>query len=462
MKTKTRFRQTEAAMRAVFFISIFWAVWMPSVASIGGLTLRVNQIVLPFVVFYLAMWRVRHWRYWPRYVLPLTFVWLAFLFWTVLAVFGGALEVHSDQNPLSSVGRVFLILINFVIYGVSYLFVLRSGNARPIVEFFAIAGAVASIFGVLVLIAAGRGIPLPNELVLTGEEPVLRGGAVVAENVTRQYGSPNKATFLAGIAVMCLVMATDQSVRGRLKYAICGGLCALGVILGIARGAVLAGAVGCVVLLLSLLARAAILKVVRAAVIAVLVIAAGWGGLQLMPNHGGQTTAAFVARLSQMKNAGDYTSGTAGERLELWTLLLKDVRRNPFWGNGLDAYQRYYPEKTNTTENFFIEVLHATGVWGFVPLLGVIIAICWRAWRTTLDRRVEAIHRAVTLALLACYVAVLAGSLTNSLWGGGLFWTMLGLLAGAVDVTPQHRRAAREALRARAHPATSLQPALSA
>jgi O-antigen ligase len=164
----------------------------------------------------------------------------------------------------------------------------------------------------------------------------------------------------------------------------------------------------------------------------------------IMPNRGGQITAAFLTRAGQMTHLAEYSEGTAGERLDLWTLLLKDVRKNPFVGHGVDAYQKYYPDKTYTTENFFIEVLHATGVWGFVPLIGVIIAITWRAWRLSLDRVTDLQDRSITLGMLAGYIAVLAGSLTNSLWGGGLFWAMLGVLAGTVDIVALNTRTLRE------------------
>src|SRR5207244_3916962 len=101
----------------------------------------------------------------------------------------------------------------------------------------------------------------------------------------------------------------------------------------------------------SLVFRGAVFKVMRVGVLTLVVVAAAWGGLEAMPDHGGQIMVALRARLGQMVHLEDYRQGTAGERLVFWTMLLRDVKRNPFWGHGLDAYQKYSEEKTRTTEN---------------------------------------------------------------------------------------------------------------
>ena len=429
------FWRNEALLRNVFIFSLFCGIFLPSIGTFAGLKIRANQPVLAIVVPYVLIFRRPRWRLLPAYAAPMAFVWLTFLFWTTFHIARGTLTLWPGESPVGSVGRCFLVGINFITYGAAYLLMLRCGDPARIINALVLCGAAMGVFGLLVFIAYQRGIPLPPELVSPGGlEPVLRNNVLVGEEITRQYAGPIKGTYLAGMTIVCLMMATRPGARRRGFYIACGAMCATGVVIGISRGAILGVLTGAVVLLATFVMWRAFLTVIRGVLIGAGIVVLGWVALDSMPDRGGQTAAAFLGRLNQLQQMDAYSEGTAGQRLELWGKLLNDMRENPFLGNGMDAYERYYPVGITTTESFLLEVFHATGVWGLVPLLCVIWGLWWRCWRLSLSPRLDRDQRSMIAALLAGYVAVFTGALTNSLWGGALFWALLGFLAGGADL----------------------------
>lgn len=434
-------RRTENVLRTSFIYALFCGIYFPSLFNVAGLRIRANQLLLPFTVPYLILIRRRNWRIIPAHALGLTMVWLAFIFWTVFHIARGTLTLWPGESWFGSVGRCFLFAVNLMTYAVAYLLTLRSRNLTRVIEPIAIGAGVMGLFGLLGFVAYQRGIWLPGELISPSVmEPVLRNGVVVGEEITRQYAGPNKGTYLAGLAVTCLMMATRRNASRRMLYVICGALCTTGMVIAISRGAMLALLVGTMVMFVILAESGQIATVIRCLFFGAAIMVLGWMGLRAMPDRGAQTSAAFLARVQQLYHIDQYSEGTAGQRRELWGHLIDDIRANPFWGNGMDAYERYYPVGITTTENFLLEVMHATGVWGTVPLLAVVASICFQAWRLSVSRRIPPDRRAMIGALLAGYVGIFVGALTNSLWGGGLFWGLLGFLAGAADL---HRAPAR-------------------
>lgn len=428
----------EPLMRNGLILAMFAAVWLPSLGTIAGLTLRISQVGLVIILIYLFtaphVPGINGWA--VPYTPSLIIVWSAFLFWTLLNIALGTLQLHGDQSPVGSVGRVLLFGSNLLIYGAAYLMVVRFRQLEPILRMVAISGALMGILSLTYFGLLQIGITLPEELAGITLEPVFRAGVVKAEYVTRLAGGPNKATFLAGTALICLIMALNKvlPVRSRIIYIICGACALMGSALGIARSALLALAVGIFIWLVFLVQRGRLVTVISSVLISVMVVSLSSGFIVGILGSDNQVVAAFLARAGQFVHTEEYFSGTAGNRLDLWGALIDDVLTNPLWGNGMDGYQRHYPEGTNTTENFLLEVLHATGLWGFLPMMLVVSLVIWRGWRTC--HRPTLIHseRMMLLALLCAYVGILAGSLTNSLWGGGLFWMFLGMLVGATHV----------------------------
>lgn len=422
----TRTAAMSSIMTLLLFASLFLAIWTPPLANVAGLNLRIHQIVLPITILYL-LWTHKKGTAWlPRYTAPLFVAWLAFLFWTLYAYATHTLTIHPYQKPIVSIGRAFLIAVNFCAYGAAYLLVLRRRDVRPAIDLLAVFGAAMAAFTAFLVVAITYGMRFPSEIIVFVWDWVVEDGKLAHEMMPRLPGAPNMVTLLAGIAVICLTMAGGRS---RWRYLLCGFACVFGAIVAISRGALFAFAGGMVVVFVTLVIRGAFRELGRiaaaAGVIAVVVLAI----FAVLPNHGYPLSSTFKLRFGQLANPKKYEIGTVNDRLALWSHLSHDIRRNPFRGYGIDSYQKY--TQGDTTENFFLEVLHATGLWGFVPIIGVIAAVCLRAWRVSIGASPFALP---ILALLAGYLTMLAGALTNSLWGAGLFWAVFGVLAAGVDL----------------------------
>jgi len=424
--TDSKLAKVDAWMTIAFLTSLFWSIWMPVLGEVRGLNLRMNQVVLPIVVVYLLWSRREGMRFWPRYTVPLFITWLAFLFWTSYAAASHTLTSHAEEKPIVAIGRVFLIAVNLVTYGAAYLLVLRTRDLRRAADLFVILGTAMAVLTVLLTIAVSRGMNLPPDTGTMVWDWFVRDGKLVLEQLPRLVGVPNKVTFLAGIAVMSLALAGEAA---RWRYLVCFLVCVFGVFVGVSRGALVGFAIGIGVVFLVLAMRGAFREMLRIVAVTLAAILLATGVFAMLPDHGGPLTATFRMRVGQMTHAEKYVQGTVTDRLDLWSNLLDDVRRNPFRGRGMDSYQKY--TRVITTENFFLEVLHASGLVGFIPLICVIGAICWRAWGVV---RAGGAFAIPTLALLGGYLTVLTGSMTNSLWGAGLFWAMLGVLAATFDV----------------------------
>lgn len=423
----------EFLLRNLLIFALFAAVWFPSLGSVGPLNLRLSQVVLPFAVLYLARYRKQDVPAQLPYTLHLGTLFAAFVFWTCLNVILGLLPYPPGQPAAGPLGRVALLALNLVTYGITYFFVRRADDLEDVVKCVSVSGAAMAIVSILVFLALSAGLPLPRQFVgdETGQELMLRDGVLVAEDVVRQFGGPNKATFLAGVTVLSLGMTLSGRRRSRRLYAVCSALAATGVVVGNARGALVGLGTGVLVWLAFLVRREHIVTALRAIVTLGVLAALGFGVAVAVFGLDHPVVVGFISRALQMIDPAAYETGTVGQRRTLWTLLWQDFAVNPLWGHGMDGFRRLYPAHVGVTENFLLEVLHSTALWGFVPLLVALVAAILAAWRSAVQRGTTAPERTMVCGTMACYVCVLVGSLTNSLWAGGLFWMLFGLMVGA-------------------------------
>jgi O-antigen ligase len=96
----------------------------------------------------------------------------------------------------------------------------------------------------------------------------------------------------------------------------------------------------------------------------------------------------------------------------------------------------YYPSTTGGgSHNFPIEILHATGLSGFLPYAYLHAALLWTAWGALgrAHRRDE--DRWLLLGLAGAFVVVVLSSLTNLIFWTQAYWLIAGLLAAGSRLT---------------------------
>ncbi|HUK22889.1 MAG TPA: hypothetical protein VLV45_15220 [Gemmatimonadales bacterium] len=146
----------------------------------------------------------------------------------------------------------------------------------------------------------------------------------------------------------------------------------------------------------------------------------------------------FAPRVAEIGNLG---SGSGHTRLTLFLALLDDVRNSPLFGHGAAAYRSIATllgTEASISENFLLEILHAGGAAAAVPLGFAWLIVLLRAVRST---RLPG-QRGITLACLACALALMLASLSNPAAWNASFWLLVAATAAlrfTFPVTTAHR-----------------------
>jgi O-antigen ligase len=116
--------------------------------------------------------------------------------------------------------------------------------------------------------------------------------------------------------------------------------------------------------------------------------------------------------------------------------MIADIDRNPLVGHGQDAYLRHMENPGEEgAHNFPIEVLHATGVFGFLAYLLMHFLAPAVAVAALVGRRVPDQSRIVLIAVLGSYAAILAASATNIIYWNPTYWVFLAMMVAAVRLS---------------------------
>ena len=117
-----------------------------------------------------------------------------------------------------------------------------------------------------------------------------------------------------------------------------------------------------------------------------------------------------------------------------------DIVRNPWIGAGQDAYLRYMvnPEEQGS-HNFPLEILHTSGLFGFLAYLLMHTLILFFAFHTVIGRgghtETAKTYRWLLISLIGATIAVWVSSLTNLIFSNPSYWACSGLLLAGIHVT---------------------------
>jgi O-antigen ligase len=204
-------------------------------------------------------------------------------------------------------------------------------------------------------------------------------------------------------------------------------------VVGFSRQAVVSLLVGLLVVAPFLSGPGRYLRVLRLIGLAC-VLAVGAAAVVSATSQGRQFWSAFAGRAMQLVDPEAYRGGTAGGRLAIWTGMLDDVARNPLVGQGQDSYLRHMDPGEEGAHNFPLEVLHATGIFGFLGYL-VLHAVAPLLAVGAFVRGGLAEADTVPIAgVIGFYAAMVSATVTNIIYWNPTYWLAVALMVAAVRV----------------------------
>jgi hypothetical protein len=422
-------------LTTILIVAACSTVWLPLSFSIGGLNLRVSQLVLGpvlLILFGQSSWRLTALGA-TQVVLGTVFVGVL-LFWTVWW--------HDTLPPLSA-GRVALHVLNLLHLVALQVLVCRTGELRRAVHTLIATVAAFDGFYVVVALLAAAGVSLPLPILVTASQPTLVGGEIVARTVQRFEGGGIIAGCLsAACLLMLLAMVMDRVERRPRRWWLTAVLLSAGIVLGYSRQSLVGLALGIVVIAIGFALRGQMQHTIR---VAGRLIGAGiMSGILLTAIPATRVyVGAFAGRASLLWSGTSYSTGTAAERVQMWSAMWDDITENPLMGRGQDAYLRHYPPTDPSTRdspgggahNFPIEVWHAGGLIAVLAILGFHLLVYWPATVGLLA--VPRAYACLTIGLVAGGASVATAALTNLIYWNPTYWLILGLVS-AVRVIPLH------------------------
>ncbi len=158
--------------------------------------------------------------------------------------------------------------------------------------------------------------------------------------------------------------------------------------------------------------------------------------LLLLAGVGSRLASGSIADMvfSRFEAFSATDTGTMGYRMLVWGNMLEDWTKSPWLGHGAHDYAKFLYDPKMVSENFPLELLHSAGLIGFGLFF---LAISYVGLR---GLRLFASPRGMELMpwgfpLLAGFVAICIGSLSNPGMWGGYFWVVLALLVCAEELT---------------------------
>jgi O-antigen ligase len=400
-------------------------VWVPMSIQIGGLNLRVSQMFLPLVaVAILVVERPSRLSLWSTLAVIGGLVWwLSLAAWTLV----------NGPEFGSPTGRVLLMALNLAQAAAAYVLVVRIRDIRPALSAWLWSVSALNLLLLVVSVGQAAGFPVPPSWLQAEEAPLYVDGQVVAGTVQRfVFGGVLAGCVSAAAGVLAFALWFDPAWRSRRLLWVTSIIAMIGMLIGYSRQSILSLLVGLVVVCLFLLGGGRTVKLLRLTLTgaAFAVIATG---VVLATPTGRSYVQAFAGRAAQFVDPVSYSTGTVAERSIIWSGMWRDIVDNPIVGAGQDAYIQYM-NVGEGSHNFPLEVLHSTGLVGFagyvlLHLVGPFVAVA-----LLLGGRLREATRALLVAVLGLFAAVVSASLTNLIYWNPVYWLAVALLLAVTRV----------------------------
>ncbi|MGQ0669031.1 MAG: O-antigen ligase family protein [Actinomycetota bacterium] len=252
------------------------------------------------------------------------------------------------------------------------------------------------------------------------------------------------STCAAGAIVFYALWRERTAVISTRLAALAFWLCAIGMLLGLARGAWIGFGIAFLLMFLLPSRRArGSGGMERVGVVLLLVTVIGLVGgyvFTLTQGRDPQVTG-IAAKIGELVNT---TSGTGRARLSELRTALSDLPDSPLIGLGTSTYDQRHPLKhrTNYIGNMWLRALYDSGIIGLLLLAVFLAAVIWPTAGLLRARgETAAVARALTFGWIVLAVAYAATDDTLFMWP----WIFLGLVrAGRMLAAWEDRRQRRE------------------
>ena len=413
----------------LFIFAICFAAWIPFAIEIAGLNLRLSQMLLPVVL--LRLWIQRPVRTIRRASVALLGLggvfWLALLFWT-------AVNLADLPSAVGALGRVFLLGLNLLHLVTVYLLARRTGRWQGAT--LSLLASVTVLNSILLGVTVGARLGLSGLQRLLSEEgaPILLEGELISGTVSRFKFAGLNSGVISAAALVIVIALLLQPGRRRLRWLwLVGAVAAIGMVLGFSRQNVVSLAGGLAVVGLYLVLQGRLTRLIKLALLMVVIVVVGLVALFRLPG-GQEFYAAFAGRALLLFRPEAYSTGTVSARTAIWSGMWRDIQHNPLTGLGQDAYLRHILNPNESgSHNYPLEVLHSSGLIGFLAYLGMHVLIGYWAWRALFWHWVSEDDRALLLGLIGAYVALWLSSFTNLIFSTPVYWAVIGLVLAGVQ-----------------------------
>ncbi|MGH9471731.1 MAG: O-antigen ligase family protein [Terriglobales bacterium] len=417
---QSRDQPLEALLAGLLIFTSVLDLWVAPF-PIGRFHLRASELlVLPGALVLLhRLGRLGRRAFWPPFAVPALLLPGFYLGWSLI----------NSAEPTAALGHSALLVLDVLQY---WLVAVLAGTSWA--QFRRCLGWVAvAVIPMCLWMAISYRLNLNSHF-----EDIALGDVMAGSAAMRLNGGVLAATAGAWAAVLCCGGLGLGRVANLLAVlGICGGV--LAAIVGISRAAIVALVLGMALLGYVLARKGHLRSLLVLALVSVLVAAFTLAMLQrLFPTTG--LSASVSGRVALLLDPSGYNTGTVRARVQSWTMMLDDVARDPLWGRGGDSYHMYFPVGVADSENFTIEILHGTGIWGFGALLWLVGGVLIGAYRRAISDGLSMRQRRMVAAALAAMVALFVASQTNPIGWSAVFWVALGLAAAATRL-PQPRTA---------------------
>ncbi|MDW8252652.1 MAG: O-antigen ligase family protein [Chloroflexota bacterium] len=414
-------------LRAGVLVGAGVSVIAVPLVTVGGVNLRLSQALLP-LAFLALLLRTRGWLEAPRAGI-----------WALLALLMVALfTLINPATRVSGLSQVSLFALNVLQFVLVYALARETEDGvDDCIRWLGWAAVLMAGWIGFLLLADRAGVPFVAPYFYAEGLARLVDGQIVFQVVRRFSHAMIAAGLFAGLLALFVALALDRTAI-RWRFSVGAAVASfLGLMFAFGRGPIL-GALAGLLVVVAFSLRRSLAFTLRLLAIAAVVAVVGLVGLSRLPG-GEEIIGVFLGRTMQLLDPATYESGTAAERLRLWSILLDDLEGNWLVGKGALAYrpllfERYYGGQTDNppaSENILVELLHSGGLIALGAYLMLHLSIAGGLLRRS---RAPGVARAAQLqsqALLSALVALGVASMLSPFAWNAMYWSMLGVMAAA-------------------------------
>jgi hypothetical protein len=128
----------------------------------------------------------------------------------------------------------------------------------------------------------------------------------------------------------------------------------------------------------------------------------------------------FFERIFSIFKIISYSTGTIGDRFQLWEKMIAENSTNIFFGQGIDAYLKFFSFRGEGAHNFPVMVFHAGGIIAFISYLYIQFSIMIKL---LIFSRKYVIAKALFIILIIFFTS----SLSNLIYMAHIYWIFIGI-----------------------------------